>query len=175
MISEIRLLGAIAALGLVSSAAQANSAGPSDPEIAHIAYTAGQLDIEAAKLALAKSQNADVRTFAEAMLRDHQAVNEKALALVGKLKVTPADNATSKALAAQAQATIDRLSKLQGAEFDRAYAQNEAAYHGAVNGALKDLLIPSADNGELKGLLETGLTLFKEHQLHAEHLAKALD
>jgi putative membrane protein len=34
-------------------------------------------------------------------------------------------------------------------------------------------LIPSAKNGELKSLLETGLTLFREHQAHAEQVAKA--
>ena len=63
---------------------------------------------------------------------------------------------------------------LNGAAFDRAYAANEVAYHSAVNGALKTTLIPSADNGELKSLLETGLTLFSEHQKHAEHLAAEL-
>ncbi len=168
-----RLLAAAAVAAFAGAPALAADS-PTDPEIAHIAYTAGKLDIDAARLALDKTRNAEVRTFAEAMVRDHQAVNDKALALVGKLKVTPADNATSKALAAQAQATLDKLGKLQGAAFDRAYASNEAAYHGAVNTALKDMLIPSADNAELKSLLETGLTLFREHQLHAEHLVKAL-
>jgi putative membrane protein len=43
-----------------------------------------------------------------------------------------------------------------------------------VNGALKDTLIPSAKNGELKSLLQTGLTLFQEHQKHAEELAAKL-
>jgi len=68
--------------------------GPSDAEIAHIAYTAGRIDFDASKQALAKSQNAEVRSFASTMVRDHQAVNEKALALAKKLSVTPADNAT---------------------------------------------------------------------------------
>ena len=101
-------------------------------------------------------------------------MNEKALALVKKLGVTPEDNATSAALAKQAAETHDRLDKLDGAAFDQAYVKNEVAYHQAVNGALKDALIPSADNGELKSLLETGLTLFSEHQHHAEHLAAKL-
>ena len=52
--------------------------------------------------------------------------------------------------------------------------QNEVAFHRTVNGALKDTLIPSADNGELKSLLETGAALFGEHQTHAEHLAAKL-
>lgn len=148
--------------------------GPSDAEIAHIAYTAGALDVAAAKQALAKSHNKEVRAFAEVMLRDHQAVNEQALALVKKLGVTPADNGTSAALSGQASATMNRLAALDGAAFDRAYAANEAAFHATVNGALKGTLIPSADNGELKSLLETGLTLFGEHQSHAEHLAARL-
>ena len=40
--------------------------------------------------------------------------------------------------------------------------------------ALESTLIPSADNAELKSLLETGLTLFREHQMHAEQVAKGL-
>ena len=105
------------------------------------------------------------------MLRDHQAVEAKALDLVKKLGVTPADNGTSQALAKQAAATSRKLAAMEGATFDRAYMRNEAAYHQAVNGALKSTLIPSADNAELKALLETGLALFGEHQKHAEALA----
>ena len=87
-------LGAVA----FTLAGAAQAAGPTDPEIAHIAYTAGNIDIAAAKQALAKSHNATVRAFATEMVRDHQAVNDKALALLKELKVTPKDNATSEAL-----------------------------------------------------------------------------
>jgi predicted outer membrane protein len=45
------------------------------------AYTAGQLDIEAAQQALQKSKNKDVIAFAQDMERDHKAVNDKALSL----------------------------------------------------------------------------------------------
>ena len=162
-----------AALLLLSGTAGAES-GPSDPQIAHIAYTAGAIDVEAGKLALTKSRNAAVRSFAAEMVRDHQAVNDQALALVKKLKVAPEDNATSKALASQASDALKRLKSLNGTAFDRAYAANEIAFHRQVNGALKDLLIPSSDNGELKSLLEVGLTLFREHQTHAEHLSQQL-
>lgn len=169
---KIKSAVTIAAAGLLATPALA--AGPTDPEIAHIAYTAGNLDIAAAKQALRISKNKAVRSFASEMVRDHEAVNQKALALVKKLHVTPAPNAVSAGLTKDADATLKRLSKLHGHAFDRAYAQNEVAYHKAVNGALKTTLIPSADNGELKSLLETGLTLFGEHQKHAEHLAAAL-
>lgn len=171
--SSLLVAAAAFAVATVAAPVLADS-GPTDAQIAHIAYTAGALDVAAAKQALAKSQNAEVRSFAEVMVRDHDAVNEKALALVKKLGVTPEDNATSAALTKQAAETHDRLDKLSGAAFDQAYAKNEAAFHQTVNGALKTTLIPSADNGELKSLLETGLTLFGEHQAHAEQLAAKL-
>jgi putative membrane protein len=147
---------------------------PTDPQIAHIAYTAGNIDIAAAKQALARSRTRAIRSFAQEMVRDHQAVNAKALALVKKLHVKPEDNATSQSLSKAAAAERAKLSRLKGAAFDREYANNEVAYHKTVNGALQSTLIPSAKNGELKSLLETGLTLFREHQAHAEQVAKAL-
>ena len=171
MIARTALMTAAA---LLTSSIAFAASGPTDPQIAHIAYTAGTLDIDAAKLALKKSQNKAVRSFASEMVRDHQAVNDKALALVKKLGVKPEANATSEGLTKQAAETHGKLAKLHGKAFDRAYAANEVAYHGTVNGALKSTLIPSASNGELKSLLETGLTLFSEHQAHAEHLAAEL-
>ena len=87
---------------------------PSDPQIAHIAYTAGSIDIKTAKLALKKSHNKAVRAFANDMVRDHQAVNDKALALVKKLHVTPEDNATSQSLTSQADAKRADLAKTVG-------------------------------------------------------------
>lgn len=153
-------------------AAQAPAAGPTDAQIAHIAYTAGQLDVAAARQALEKSTNPQVRAFAELMARDHAAVNEQAVALVTRLHVTPADNPTSAALTQAAAATNTRLAALDGAAFDAAYVANEVAFHRTVNEALRTTLIPDADHAELKSLLETGLTLFESHLHHAEQLAR---
>ena len=167
------LLGGAAAL-LAAAAAPAVAAGPNDAQIAHIAYTAGQIDIAAGQQALARSHDKRVRAFAEEMVRDHKAVNVQALALVKKLGVTPQDNPTSASLSKGAAARLKELSHLRGRAFDRAYIRNEVAYHRTVNGALKGTLIPNAQNGELKSLLQTGLTLFTEHQAHAEHVAAEL-
>lgn len=168
------LIGAAGALCMLVSGPLQAADKPTDPQIAHIAYTAGVIDIEAAKLAISKSKNKDVADFAETMLRDHEAVNVQALDLVKKLGVTPEDNETSKALAQAATDKRAELAKLDGADFDKAYVANEVAYHAQVNGALETLLIPSAENAELKGLLETGLKLFQGHQQHAEHVAAGL-
>ena len=154
-----------------ASAFAQDSAKPTDPQIAHIAYTAGQLDIDAAKQALAKSKNKEVLSFANYMVKDHTAVNKQALDLCKKLKVTPEDNDTSKALTQGAADKKAELAGLDGAAFDKAYVANEVAFHKTVNGALETTLIPSAANAELKALLQTGLKIFRGHEKHAERLA----
>ena len=170
----VRWVAALAAATLLSSPALAEGAKLTDPQIAHIAYTAGVIDIGAAKQAQTKASNKDVKAFADDMVRDHEAVNKQALDLVKKLNVTPADNDTSKALSKAAADKLAELGKLSGAAYDKAYVANEVAYHKAVNGALETQLIPSASNAELKSLLQTGLKIFQGHQQHAEHVAAEL-
>ena len=150
------------------------AAKPTDAQIAHIAYTAGLIDIAAAKQALAKSKNPEVISFAKEMVRDHGAVNDQALALVKKLHVTPQDNPTSKALTAAAAQHRADYARLSGHAFDVAYAANEVAYHKTVDGALADTLIPDSRNAELKSLLRTGLKLFQMHEQHAEEVVAKL-
>jgi putative membrane protein len=169
-----RSSAAFAAMMLLSGAAFAQGAKLSDPQIAHIAYTAGVIDISTAKLAESKASNKEVKAFAADMVRDHEAVNKQALDLVKKLNVKPEDNDTSKALSKQAADKRAELDKLSGAAFDKAYIANEVAYHKTVNGALEAQLIPSASNAELKNLLQTGLKIFQGHQQHAEHVAADL-
>ena len=108
------------------------------------------------------------------MVRDHTAVNKQALALVKKLKVTPEDNDTSRALTKQADVKRAELAKLKGKAFDQAYVDNEVVYHKTVDSALENTLIPSANNTELKSLLQTGLKIFQGHEQHAEHVAAEL-
>ena len=169
------LVAAAAIASLAVAPAMAQSAGkPNDAQIAHIAYTADTIDIKMGQLALQKSRNPEVRSFAADMVRDHTAVNGKALALVKKLNVQPQDNDTSRALTEQAETETKKLAALNGAAFDKAYADHELAYHRQVNQALRVTLMPAATNPELQSLLETGLKIFEGHQQHAEELAQAL-
>src|SRR2546423_14615430 len=92
---SVRLSAAIAAWSLVTGSALAQAANPTDPQIAHIAYTAGVIDIAAAKQAVTKASNKDVKAFAQDMVRDHEAVNKQPLDLVKKLNVTPEDTDTT--------------------------------------------------------------------------------
>jgi putative membrane protein len=170
----------ILALGLAVSVFQNSTHAQSpadlnDLEIAHVAYTADNIDIRYAHLALAISNNEEVRDFAENMINDHTAVNEQALALLKKLNAQPQDNFLSQSLLANAEKLIDEMSKLRGVEFDKRYAENELAYHKAVNDLVENSFIPNIENSEVKALFETGLGIFKAHEGHAEMMVKELN
>jgi putative membrane protein len=165
---------AAAALFLAPAMAFAQGKGPSDPQIAGIVVSANQIDIDAGKLAKSRSKNKEVQEFAQRMITDHSAVNKQAGALVKKLNVKPAESDTSKALKAGGKDNLAKLKGLKGAEFDKAYAEHEVAYHQQVLDALDKVLIPSAKNPELKGLLEKTRPAFVAHLEHAKMTASHL-
>ncbi|CUK04425.1 putative outer membrane protein [Ruegeria denitrificans] len=166
----------VLAVGLTGTQAVAQDvAEMSDLEYAHIAYTADNIDIRYAHLALALSENPDIHEFANTMIRDHTAVNEAALGLLDKLGATAQDNAFSQTLNENAEEIINNLSQLRGAEFDAAYAANELAYHQAVNELVGGTMIPNIDNPEVKALFEQGYEIFKAHEGHAEMMVESLN
>lgn len=139
---------------LHSSAFAQQSAKLSDAEIASAAVVANQNDIDFAKIAQQKSKNTDILNFASTMAKDHQSVIDQAVALVTKLKVTPKDNPVSKKMAADASKTKKMVLSKSAGTFDKAYIDNEVAYHKAVIAAVETVLIPQASNEELKSLLQ---------------------
>jgi len=165
---------AFALLSLVSGATWAAEA-PSDPQIAAIVVTANQVDIDAGKLAQAKTHNAQVRDFAQLMVKDHTAVNQSATDLVSRLKVTPEPNPTSESLKEGGDKNLAALRKESGAAFDKAYVDHEVAYHQAVLDAVDHTLIPSAKNPDLKALLVKVRPAFVAHLEHAKSLQASLN
>jgi putative membrane protein len=159
-----------AVAALVAATAAAEAAGPTDPQIAAIVVTANQVDIDAGNFAKSHAQSGKVRDFAQLMVTDHSAVNQSAVELAQKLKVTPEPNATSKSLKEGGEKNVASLSKLSGAQFDAAYVTHEVAYHETVLDALDKTLIPSATNAELKALLVKVRPAFVAHLEHARAL-----
>jgi len=145
-----------------------------DPEIASVAVTANQIDIDNAALVKEKSKNQDVLKFAETMANDHKAVIDQAVALVKKLSVTPKDNAVSKKMQSDAENTRKTVGTKSGKEFDKAYIDNEVVYHKAVIDAVQNVLIPQAQNSELKQLLQNIMPALKTHLEHAQMVQKTL-
>jgi putative membrane protein len=104
------------------------------------------------------------------MITDHSAVNKQAGALAKKLGVKPQDNDTSKALKKGAQQNMAKLKGLKGAQFDKAYIDHEVDYHQQVLDAIDKVLIPDAQNAELKGLIEKVRPAIQTHLDHAKHV-----
>ena len=159
---------------LVAASALAQSARPDDAQIAGIVVAANTVDIDAGKLAEKNAGSKDVRQFATLMVNDHTGVNQQASALVGRLKVTPAESDISKSLKDGGAANIGKLKGLNGKSFDQAYVDNEVSYHQAVIDALDKTLIPGATNAELKALLVKVRPAFVAHLEHARHLQASL-
>ena len=151
-----------------------SAAAPTDPQIAMIAVTAGNVDVDAGKLAAEKSTNPKVKAFAQMMVRDHTSVNKKATALVKKLNVTPEESDTSRSLKSDGDKNLEKLRGLSGAEFDKAYIDNEVTYHASVINAVTNTLIPNAKNPELKKLLESAGPIFNSHLTHAKEVQSSL-
>lgn len=166
-----RFHGFLAIILLIGAAGPlAAQADLDDLEMAHVAVTASDIDIRYAHLALALSEDAAVREFAQTMIRDHGAVNERVVALAKKLNVQARDNALSRQLQEDAGRKIDELSRLRGREFDRRYATNELEYHRTVNGVVADAFIPNIENAEVKAAFEAALGIFRGHERHAEQV-----
>ena len=158
----------------VAGGIAAQEAAPNDAQIAAIVVTANQVDIDAGKFAQSKASDPAVKAFAELMVTDHMGVNKSATELVTKLKVKPEDNPTSASLKTGGEQNLQKLKDLQGAAFDRAYVDNEVAYHQTVIDAMDKTLIPSAKNAELKALLVKVRPAFVAHLEHAKRLQSTL-
>ena len=171
----------LACLGALSFAhaadqkpAAAAPAGPTDPQIAAIVVTANSVDIDAGKMAKGKTKNKEVKKFAEQMITDHTSVNKSAVDLVTKLKVTPEENDTSRALKTGGEENMAALKALKGNEFDKAYVDHEVTYHQTVLDAIDKTLVPNAKNAELKALLEKVRPAIAAHLEHAQHLQSTM-
>ena len=134
-----------------------------DAEIASVAVTANQIDVDYGKIALKKSKDGELRKFAQTMIDDHTSVINQAVALAKKLGVTPKDNAVSKSLMDGAKKTKMTLNSSEGKAFDKAYIANEVSYHEAVISTVKNVLIPQTQNAELKDLLQSVMPILEHH------------
>jgi len=158
-------VGIVACMAMFSLTATAQDETPSltDPEIASVAVTANQIDVNYGKLALKKTKDKQARKFAKTMIKDHESIIKQAVALAGKLGVTPKDNDVTQSLLEGEKETTAKLKKLEGKAFAKAYIDNEVAYHEAVISAVKNVLIPQTQNEQLKDLLVKVSPLLDHH------------
>lgn len=153
------------ALGATSSAVMAADAKAIPEPIAFVKKAAqdGMTEVEAGKVALEKSQDPAVRSFAQKMVTDHGKANAE-LSSIAQSKGMD----VPKQLDAEHQGMVDALSAKSGAEFDREYAQHMNMDHGKAI-ALFEGASKSSD-AELASFAKKTLPTLKQHKQLAEKL-----
>ena len=104
------------------------------------------------------------------MVRDHTAVNEQGARARQEAEGHARRQRHEQGLTKQADEKRAKLAKLDGAAFDKAYVENEVAYHKTVNGAL-ERHSSRRHQWRIEEPAPTGLKIFQGHEQHAEHLA----
>jgi putative membrane protein len=146
-----------------------------DPTIVAIVDAANTWDMDAAGVALQRSRNKDVREFAKMMQRDHKAVRQLGRDLAHKLHVTPTPPGKDFAMYKDHVAAMRTLrTTARGAAFDKAYVDNEVAYHQAVINAVTTTLLPATQNADVKALETKIAPNFQAHLAAAQALQTKL-
>lgn len=141
-----------------------------DSEIAAIAQATNTAEINAGRLAMEKAQNSEVKEFAQEMVESHTAMNEDLAEL--KMQITMDDK--SQQIKQDAIKTLDKLKGMQGAEFDRAYIQDQVKMHQKVLKMLNDKLIPKARNENLKAALHKAGPEVSSHLERAREIQSSM-
>lgn len=145
-----------------------------DAEIIQVLHTANGAEIKAAQEAKSKARNPQVKEFAEQMIKDHKAMDVKVGELQRKMNIRPQDSTLSTGLKAKANTAIAGLKPLSGDAFDEAYMLSQVSMHGDVQEAIRDSLLPSAKNAELKALIQEAAPKIDMHLQHAKQLQEKL-
>ena len=145
----------------------------SDAEIVQVLHVANMGEIKAAKAAQSKATNPQVKQFAEQMIKDHTAMDRKVKDLEQKLGLKPADSALSNGLKAKANTALAALKATSGEVFDEGYMASQVSMHGDVQEAIRDSLMPSVKNADLKALLQEAKPKIDMHLQQAQQLQEA--
>ena len=128
----------------------------------------GMAEVKIAQLAKEKAEHADVKAFADKLERDHTQANTELKSLASSKQITLPD-APSKAH----QALYDKLAKLAGAEFDRAFVAAVLDDHQKDVREFSKVASGSGD-AEVKAFATKTLPTLKEHLQQVQTLSKTI-
>lgn len=140
----------------------------SDKSFMETASQGNVTEVEMAKLALKKSQNPDVKAFAEKMIHDHTMLGKKMAPLMATAGVKP-----SVSMNTEHQHLYNKLNGLSGAEFDKEYVEAMVKDHHTD---LKDFQdeVNSTQDVHLKPVVVSGEQVIAEHTKMADALAQKM-
>jgi putative membrane protein len=157
------------------AAAAASAQELTDGQIASIVVAASQADIDAGNLARTTTTKPEVTQFAQHMIVDHGGIILSVADLAPRIRITPQDNATTQSLKSGGEATLASLRALKGDAFDKAYIDNEVAYHQQLLDAIDKTLMPGVKNERLKALLVKMRLSLAAHLEYAKTLQPAMN
>jgi putative membrane protein len=164
----------VAAMLAIGGSASSPAQKPlDDATIVAIFDAANTFDIETGELALERARSKAVKALATQFVNDHKAVRQQGRDLAKKLSVTPTPPEHLDLIDAHRKAMKELRGK-SGADFDRAYAAHEVAFHQAVLDAVRSTLLPAIRNAELKTFVEQVAPHFLGHLEAAKQLQKKL-
>ena len=128
---------------------------------------AGLYEVEIAKMASQKAESADVKQFAEMLVKDHTAANDELKALAASKSVelpkdVPADKKNKMAMIENNRS---------GASFDRAFIQKVGVSDHQEDIKLFEMASRSAKDADVKAWATKTLPTLKEHLAEAQKLA----
>lgn len=129
----------------------------------------GLAEVALGKMAAEKAASADVKEFGQRMVDDHSKANDE----LGKLASSKGITAPTEVTNPKHKALMDRLEKLSGKEFDRAYIQAMVGDHEHAVGAFKSFAAHGQD-AELKAWAEKTLPTLQEHERLAKTTAASV-
>jgi putative membrane protein len=125
----------------------------------------GMAEVDLGKLAQQKSTNPKIKTFAQQMVNDHSAANEKLDALATSKQAT-----VPKTLDAAHQAERAKLEALSGNAFDKAYVESQVKDHEKTV-ALLEKEISSGQDADAKAFAQSILPTVRHHLEEVRTLA----
>ncbi len=145
-----------------------------DAQILEITHTANLGEIEQAKLAQSRARDPRVKALAAMMLKDHTAADAEGMALAAKAGFSAAESSTSTTLQNAGDRVADELRSKTGADFDRAYVDDQVKEHQTVLSTIDDQLIPVARSAGLTSYLAAVRAKVAMHLQHAQELQSEL-
>lgn len=135
----------------------------SDAQIGQIVLTANTAEVVTAGTAKARAENKEVIRFARLMIRDHGRMKKEAIRLLKAQNISPEDSEFNNDLKKKVTEMVLALRRLRNADFDRAYIESQIQLHQQLLDSIDQILMPSAQNSELKAYLEKGRPVIAHH------------
>jgi putative membrane protein len=145
-----------------------------DGEIATIADTAYAAEQDAAREALNKATNPEVRRFADHMLAANGEARREQGEIVQRLGVPRMPSPTSVRIAAERRQSLARLHAASGPDFDRAYMEAEKERLGALLDTIDREMLPNVRSVELRSFLEVMRAKISMRAMEADDVMRAL-